>query len=292
MTGLCARPRRAVGRPAVRPFRAARGLFARYLAARRRVPVASYAQSLWQFQLSIGLCVGLGAALIGNVPNSILLGRWFGPRLPTAMAVVYRDGRRRPRAVAGSQLLIDHLDWRGAYQLFGIGRGVLVPLLLLPWRRFAAGSPHAARGAGPTRRRRLDAGQRHAPPRLLGAVLYFLLHRGRDVLALGAGRGLSDRRRISAAAGRDRLGLFGRGAAVRHARRQLAGRPHRPPAVRAARLRSRSSASSCSGCSVHPNIWLLAGFMVSFGSMIGSRGPCVSGRDVDLRGKRVGTISG
>ena len=50
---------------------------------------ASHAQSLWQFQLTIGLCVGLGIALVGNVPNSILLGRWFGPRLPTAMAVVY-----------------------------------------------------------------------------------------------------------------------------------------------------------------------------------------------------------
>src|SRR3984957_20443437 len=50
---------------------------------------ASHAEHLWQFQLSVGLCVGIGIAFIGNVPNSILLGRWFGPRLPTAMAVVY-----------------------------------------------------------------------------------------------------------------------------------------------------------------------------------------------------------
>ena len=50
---------------------------------------AAYAQQLWQFQLTLGLCAGLGIACIGNVPNSILLGRWFGPRLPTAMAVVY-----------------------------------------------------------------------------------------------------------------------------------------------------------------------------------------------------------
>src|SRR5436190_4447121 len=35
--------------------------------------VASHAQSLWQLQLSIGLAVGLGIALVGNVPNSILL---------------------------------------------------------------------------------------------------------------------------------------------------------------------------------------------------------------------------
>ena len=51
--------------------------------------VASQARALWQFQLSVGLCVGIGIAFIGNVPNSILLGRWFGPRLPTAMAIVY-----------------------------------------------------------------------------------------------------------------------------------------------------------------------------------------------------------
>ena len=50
---------------------------------------AAYAQKLWQFQLAIGASVGFGIACIGNVPNSILLGRWFGKRLTTAMAVVY-----------------------------------------------------------------------------------------------------------------------------------------------------------------------------------------------------------
>ncbi len=31
----------------------------------------------------------VGAACVGNVSNSIMLGRWFGPKLPTAMAMVY-----------------------------------------------------------------------------------------------------------------------------------------------------------------------------------------------------------
>src|SRR6202043_3726610 len=31
--------------------------------------IAANAQALWQFQLSVGLCVGFGIALIGNVPN-------------------------------------------------------------------------------------------------------------------------------------------------------------------------------------------------------------------------------
>src|SRR6476659_1348646 len=109
--------------------------------------VASHAQELWQFQLSIGLCVGIGIAMIGNVPNSILLGRWFGPRLPTAMAVVYSaTGAGVFVLLPLSQILIDHVGWRGAYQIFGIVALCLrVPLLFLPWRLFSTGSPHVVR---------------------------------------------------------------------------------------------------------------------------------------------------
>src|SRR5256886_6924504 len=103
---------------------------------------AAHAQKLWQLQLSIGLAVGLGVALIGNVLNSILLGRWFGPRLPTAMAVVYSaTGAGVLMLLPLSQVLIDHVGWRGAYQMFGYtALLLLLPLLLLPWRRFSSGS--------------------------------------------------------------------------------------------------------------------------------------------------------
>src|SRR5215813_6781645 len=106
--------------------------------------VAAFAQQLWQFQLSIGLCVGFGAALIGNVPNSILLGRWFGPRLPTAMAVVYSAmGGGVLLLLPASQLLIDRVGWRDAYQWFGgIVLCLLIPFVFLPWGRLAAGAPH------------------------------------------------------------------------------------------------------------------------------------------------------
>jgi MFS family permease len=111
--------------------------------------VAAHAQQLWQFQLSVGLCVGIGIAFIGNVPNSILLGRWFGPRLPTAMAIVYSaTGAGVLILLPASQVLIDHVGWRGAYQIFGgAALFLLLPLLLLPWRLFSTGSPNLAKSA-------------------------------------------------------------------------------------------------------------------------------------------------
>src|SRR3977135_1828806 len=100
--------------------------------------IAAHARGVWQFQLSVGLSVGIGIAFIGNVPNSILLGRWFGPRLPTAMAVLYSaTGAGVLVLLPLSQILIDHLGWRGAYQMFGcVALLMMVPLLLLPWRLF------------------------------------------------------------------------------------------------------------------------------------------------------------
>jgi len=109
--------------------------------------VAAHAQALWQFQVSVGLAVGLGIALIGNVPNSILLGRWFGPRLPTAMAIIYSaTGTGILVLLPASQVLIDRIGWRDVYQLFAeVALCLLLPILLLPWRLFATGSPRVVK---------------------------------------------------------------------------------------------------------------------------------------------------
>ena len=202
--------------------------------------IAAHAQELWQFQLSVGLCVGLGIALIGNVPNSILLGRWFGPRLPTAMAIVYSaTGAGILVLLPASQLLIDRIGWRDAYQLFGIvALCLLLPLLVLPWRLFATGSPHIA---GKTDAGFVDNGwtlgsaMRHHAFWALFCTFFFtavaMYAITAQIVAYLIDAGFPPLQAATA------WGFSGVRDAVRHARHLHARRHHRPPALGAVQLR-------------------------------------------------------
>src|SRR3954453_21441835 len=108
---------------------------------------AAFAQQLWQLQICIGLAAGLGSACLGQVTGSLLVSRWFGPRLPIALAVVSSAaGAGVLLLVPLAQILIDHAGWRGAYQMLGGAMLVCaLPLLLLPWRTITAGAGHATR---------------------------------------------------------------------------------------------------------------------------------------------------
>jgi MFS family permease len=259
--------------------------------------IAAHAQYLWQFQLSLGLCVGIGIAFIGNVPNSILLGRWFGPRLPTAMAVVYSaTGAGVLILLPASQVLIDHVGWRGAYQIFGAGAlFLLLPLLLLPWRLFASGSPHLAKSAagdfvdeGWTL---LSAMGHHAFWALFSTffftaigmyaispqVVAYLIDTGFPPLQAATAWGFSGVVLLFGMLGVSWLdGVIGRRPSVLF-----------------------SYAVSIAGIIMlwllqwYPNFWLLTGFVVCFGSMIGSRGPLLTATAMKIfRGRRIGTIYG
>jgi MFS family permease len=258
---------------------------------------AANASQLWQIQLSVGVCVGSGIALIGNVPNSILLGRWFGPRLPTAMAVVYSaTGAGVLVLLPASQVLIDHVGWRGTYQIFGAGALLLLlPLLILPWRLFSTGLPHLTKAAaadvadeGWT----LGGAMRHHAFWALFSTFFFtaigMYAIAPQVVAYLIDAGFPPLQAATAWGFSGVVLLFGMLGVS-----SLDGIIGRRPSVLF------SYALSILGICLlwllqwYPNIWILTGFVVCFGSMIGSRGPLLTATAMKLfRGKRVGTIYG
>lgn len=258
---------------------------------------AAFAQTLWQLQLSIGLAVGLGTACLGQVTGSLLVGRWFGARLPTALAVVASSaGAGVLVLVPLTQVLVDHAGWRGAYHILGGAMlAAAVPLLLLPWRRIAAGSGQVARST-----------QAHAAddPWTLGSALRhhafwslfsiyfftgtgmfsisvqivtFLVEVGFPPLQAATAWGFSGVLLVIGMLTVSWLdGLLGRRRAILLA--------YGLTIIGILMLWSLSR---------YPNVWLLAGFLLCFGSTMGSRGPLVAAAAMSIfRGRRVGTIMG
>jgi MFS family permease len=259
--------------------------------------IAAHAQYLWQFQVSLGLCVGLGIAFIGNVPNSILLGRWFGPRLPTAMAVVYSaTGAGVLILLPASQVLIDQVGWRGAYQILGgAALFLLLPLLLLPWRLFSNGSPHLAKSAVEDL---VDEGwslvsaMRHHAFWALFSTFFFtaigMYAIAPQVVAYLIDAGFPPLQAATAWGFSGVVLLFGMLGIS-----WLDGIIGRRPSVLFSYALSISGILMLWLLQWYPNIWLLSGFVVCFGSMIGSRGPLLTATAMKIfRGKRVGTIYG
>jgi MFS family permease len=259
--------------------------------------IASHAQQLWQFQLSIGLCVGIGIAFIGNVPNSILLGRWFGPRLPTAMAILYSaTGAGVLILLPASQLLIDHVGWRGAYQIFGGAvLFLLLPLLALPWRLFSTGSPHVAKKTDPDfvdEGWTLASAMRHHAFWALFATFFFtaigMYAISAQIVAYLIDAGFPPLQAATAWGFSGIVLLFGMLGIT-----SLDGIIGRRPSVLFSYALSIVGLIMLWLLQWYPNIWMLTGFVICFGSMIGSRGPLLTATAMKIfRGERVGTIYG
>jgi MFS family permease len=260
--------------------------------------IAASAQRLWQFQFALGLCVGLGIASTGVVPGSILLGRWFGPRLPTAMAVVYSaTGAGVLIMLPISQVLIDHLSWRGAYEAYGYGvLLVLLPLLLiLPWRLLSAGTPEVVKPTTPgttDNNWTLSTAMRHHAFWALFSTFFFtaigMYSISAQIVAYLVDAGFPPLQAATAWGFSGVVLLLGM-LSITWLDEKIGRR----------RSVLFSYALSIIGIAMlwllqsYPNIWLLTGFVVCFGSMIGSRGPLLTATAMKIfHGQHVGTIYG
>jgi len=259
---------------------------------------ASYSTRLWQFQLTIGFALGFGAACIGIVPNSLLLGRWFGKRLPTAMSVVYSaTGAGVLVILPLAQLLIEHMDWRGAYRTFGfVVLALLLPLLVLPWRVFSGGSPHLEKPEG--KETLIDEGwtllsamRHHAFWALFGTFFFTAIGMyaiSPEVVAYLIDVGFPPLQAATAWGFSGVVLLFGMLGVS-----WLDGVIGRRPSILFSYSLSLLGIVMLWLLQWYPNYALLTGFVVCFGSMIGSRGPLLTATAMKIfRGKRVGTIYG
>jgi predicted MFS family arabinose efflux permease len=195
-----------------------------------------------------------------------------------------------------SQILIDHFGWRGAYQIFGIAAlSLLVPLLLLPWRLFSGGSPHVLRKADANL---IDQGwtllsaMRHHAFWALFSTFFFtsvgMYAIAAQIVAYLIDAGFPPLQAATAWGFSGVVLLFGMLGVT-----SLDAMIGRRPSVLI------SYAISIVGIILlwllqwYPNFWILTGFVVCFGSMIGSRGPLLTATAMKIfRGERLGTIFG
>lgn len=261
--------------------------------------LAALARSLWQLQLAAGLGVGVAATCLGNVPNIALLSRWYGKRLVTAASIVFSAyGIGILVLVPLTQFLVDHSGWRGAYHWLGAGLlALLLPVLLLPWRTYRAGHPELARaepraGADPVIGYTLLQAMRHAGFWGLFCTFFFtslgMFDIAVEVVAYLRDSGFAPMAAATAWGFSGALLPIGMMAVS-----WLDGIIGRRPSVLLSYVVTLAGVIMLWLLRLHPSVWLLGGFVLCFGSTLGSRGPLISTTAMRLfRGRASATIFG
>jgi MFS family permease len=104
--------------------------------------LASSLGNLWEFYLFVGVMIGVGVGLVGMVPASALLTRWYRARLSTAIGIAFSaTGMGGLIFVPLAQGLIGAYDWRTTYRILAALLLAAVPFALfaVPWRSFVLG---------------------------------------------------------------------------------------------------------------------------------------------------------
>lgn len=260
--------------------------------------LAATLSSLWQFYFYMGFMIGAGVALVGMVPASGLLTRWYQARLSAAIGLAFSAGGCGLLVfVPFTQLLLAHLDWRTTYRSIGIALLVLVPLVAaaIPWRRFAAGHPELRRrqrGSARNERWTLRAALRTRIYWALAAMFFFtatgmftvlpqtvvyLIDSGFDPVVAATAYGITGMLSVISVAGTGFL-------AVQFGYRRT---------VTASYIGSGLGMLMLALLSLHAAGWLLIAYVLVFGMCQGVRGPIISAIcTAKFAGARVATIYG
>jgi len=172
---------------------------------------------------------------------------------------------------------------------------LLLPLLLLPWRRFAAGAAHVMKRSDDDL---VDAGWtlvsavRHHAFWALFSTFFFtavgMYAISAQIVAYLIDAGFAPLEAATAWGFSGVVLLFGMLGVT-----QLDSLIGRRPSVLISYAISIVGIFLLWLIQYYPNYWLLTAFVLTFGSMIGSRGPLISATAIKFfRGKRVGTIFG
>ncbi len=103
---------------------------------------AGQLESLFTFYFVVGICGGVGGAMVGIVPTQSLIARWFKRGRTTALSVAYSgQGIGVMLLAPAAQIAIEAFGWKAAYTFASYGFiFCLILILLMPWQHIAAGA--------------------------------------------------------------------------------------------------------------------------------------------------------
>ena len=242
--------------------------------------LAGHLEAIWQFQLCLGVMAGMGTSMLGMVPASMLISRWFRERMATAMGVAYAGfGTGTILLVPLAQHSIELQGWRPTYFAMAIGLYALLPLLLLlPWKRIMAHPGAAAAKADATRVSRMALLKQALRTRAYWQIVTLFSFTSMTTFSVTTQivpffiqTGLTPLEAATAFGSAGLLSVFGIPVAG-----WSGDRVGFRPTVTSTFVGTFLGIVALMAYAFHPVRWLVFAWVICFGTMMGARGPIVS----------------